>query len=84
MLYDTFKKFGAIESAKVSLDKEHNCKGYGYVRFEDAKSAEYAIKEVTLFSFIFLKLDDTLLYGGAEKMNLGVFKYNPPPKGVKH
>ena len=45
-LYDAFKKFGEIGSAKVSIDKEHNSKGYGYVQFTNSQSAKDAIAEV--------------------------------------
>lgn len=30
-LYNAFSKYGTIISAKVSIDKDHNSKGYGYV-----------------------------------------------------
>lgn len=45
--HNAFKKFGKIVSCKVSLDKNHNSKGYGYVQFEDQKSAREAIQEVS-------------------------------------
>lgn len=42
-LHNVFSKFGQIISAKVSLDKDHNSKGYGYVQFEKEEQAQYAI-----------------------------------------
>ena len=44
--YDAFKKFGTIVSAKVSLAKGHQCKGYGYIQFEKKEDAQKAIEEV--------------------------------------
>jgi len=32
-LYFIFAKYGAIISAKVSLDKEHKSKGFGYIQY---------------------------------------------------
>ncbi len=32
-LHQEFEKFGQIESAKVSIDKDHNSKGYGYIKY---------------------------------------------------
>ncbi len=34
-LHRAFEKFGTILSAKVSLDRNHKTKGYGYVQFEN-------------------------------------------------
>ena len=45
-LHKKFEKFGPIMSAKVSITKYHECKGYGYVQFEKSDSAVAAIKEV--------------------------------------
>lgn len=47
-LYNAFKDFGKILSCKVSLDKDHQSKGYGYIQFESQKSASQAIEEVPL------------------------------------
>jgi len=30
----------------VSIDKDHNSKGYGYIQFKESRSATNAIKEV--------------------------------------
>ncbi|CDW81947.1 polyadenylate-binding cytoplasmic and nuclear [Stylonychia lemnae] len=46
-LYDNFKVFGDIVSCKVSIDKDHNCKGYGYIQMKDQNAAKQAIVQVT-------------------------------------
>jgi polyadenylate-binding protein len=45
-LHRTFEKYGSILSAKISIDREHKSKGYGYVRFETPEQAQTAINEV--------------------------------------
>eukprot|EP01113_Clastostelium_recurvatum_P034583 TRINITY_DN470_c0_g1_i5.p1 TRINITY_DN470_c0_g1~~TRINITY_DN470_c0_g1_i5.p1 ORF type:complete len:632 (+),score=195.18 TRINITY_DN470_c0_g1_i5:320-2215(+) len=45
-LYDTFSAFGNILSCKVVTDTENSSKGYGFVHFETAESAEKAIQKV--------------------------------------
>ena len=45
-LFGAFETFGTIVSAKVSIDKFHISKGFGYVQFEDAKEADKAKAEV--------------------------------------
>jgi len=45
-LHAAFEKFGRIESAKVSIDKDHVCRGYGFVRFKTHEEAKAAIEEV--------------------------------------
>jgi RNA recognition motif. (a.k.a. RRM, RBD, or RNP domain) len=50
-LYQAFKKFGTIVSAKVSIDKSHQSKGFGYVQFTNSSDAVKAIQEVTLKYF---------------------------------
>ncbi|XP_065313696.1 uncharacterized protein DDB_G0283357-like isoform X5 [Gordionus sp. m RMFG-2023] len=46
-LLDLCHRFGNIISTKAILDKETNlCKGFGFVDFEDADSAQTALKEL--------------------------------------
>ena len=45
-LYNAFETYGSIVSAKVSIDKNHISKGFGYVQFEKASEAEKAKAEV--------------------------------------
>lgn len=45
-LHNQFEKFGPIVSCKVSIDKDHISKGYGYVQFSKAEDAKNAISEM--------------------------------------
>lgn len=45
-LHKEFEKFGEIVSCKVSIDKDHVSKGYGYVQFSRAEDARNAVKEM--------------------------------------
>lgn len=45
-LHDTFNVFGNILSCKVAADMTAGSKGYGFVHFEDDKSAQTAIEKV--------------------------------------
>jgi RNA recognition motif-containing protein len=46
-LYEFFKHFGDISSAKVSLDENHLSRGYGFVQFQKEEYALRALQEVT-------------------------------------
>eukprot|EP00612_Vaucheria_litorea_P004141 CAMPEP_0171461106 /NCGR_PEP_ID=MMETSP0945-20130129/5693_1 /TAXON_ID=109269 /ORGANISM="Vaucheria litorea, Strain CCMP2940" /LENGTH=707 /DNA_ID=CAMNT_0011987399 /DNA_START=173 /DNA_END=2296 /DNA_ORIENTATION=+ len=45
-LYDTFSLFGNILSCKVAIDENSESKGYGYVHYETAESANEAISRI--------------------------------------
>lgn len=45
-LYDFFKTFGEISSAKVSLNENHLSRGYGFVQFTREEFALKAIESV--------------------------------------
>ena len=45
-LYDIFSVFGNILSCKVATDENGASKGYGYVHYETAESAEDAIQKI--------------------------------------
>lgn len=47
-LFAAFESFGSILSAKVSLDRNHSSKGFGYIQFETKEQAEKAIQEVII------------------------------------
>jgi len=46
VLYDSFSVFGNILSCKVSTDERGQSKGYGFVHFESAESAEAAVNDM--------------------------------------
>lgn len=52
-LYKAFEGYGKIVSAKVSLDRTHNSRGYGFVQFDTAEQAAKAIQEVITLIIIF-------------------------------
>jgi RNA recognition motif-containing protein len=47
-LHRAFESAGTILSAKVSLDRDHQCKGYGYVQFETQEHCQKAILNVKI------------------------------------
>ncbi len=53
-LYSAFETFGTIVSAKVSIDKFHISKGFGYVQFESAVQAEKAKEAVSYHLYLIL------------------------------
>jgi len=48
-LYDLLIKFGRIFSCRVKYGNNGLCKGYGFVQFEDQKSAEEALQQENPF-----------------------------------
>ncbi|CDW91187.1 cytochrome b5-like heme steroid binding domain containing protein [Stylonychia lemnae] len=44
-LYEFFKVFGEISSAKVSLKEDHHSRGYGFIQFQREESANKAIEQ---------------------------------------
>uniref|UniRef100_A0A2P2MLQ4 Polyadenylate-binding protein n=1 Tax=Rhizophora mucronata TaxID=61149 RepID=A0A2P2MLQ4_RHIMU len=45
-LHDTFSVFGTIASCKVATDSSGQSKGYGFVQFDNAESAQKAIEQL--------------------------------------
>jgi RNA recognition motif-containing protein len=45
-LYNAFEPFGKIRRAKVSIDKDHKSRGYGFVEFELQEDSVKAVNEV--------------------------------------
>lgn len=49
-LFELFKDFGEILSAKVSVDADHNSRGYGYIQFAKEDEALRALQQVNSFN----------------------------------
>lgn len=47
-LYEFFKAFGEIISAKVSLNEDHLSRGYGFVQFSKEEFAKRAMDTVSI------------------------------------
>jgi polyadenylate-binding protein len=45
-LFDLFKEYGKISSCKIETMKEGVSKGFGYIQFDKADSAQNAIKSM--------------------------------------
>jgi polyadenylate-binding protein len=58
-LHDTFSAFGNILSCRVMTDDQGNSRGFGFVHFENAESAETAIAKVNS-----MLLNDKQVYVG--------------------
>jgi RNA recognition motif-containing protein len=50
--YKLFEEFGEISSSKLEVDENGVSKGYGYVHFSDAKSAEKAKEKLVFFNIV--------------------------------
>ena len=48
-LHQAFEPFGKILSARVSIKDNYESRGYGFVLFDNAKSAEQACQVVSFF-----------------------------------
>jgi polyadenylate-binding protein len=55
-LYSAFEPFGKIRRAKISIDKDHKSRGYGFVEFESQEDSLKAVSEVTSPIFDHLNL----------------------------
>lgn len=64
-LFDIFSEFGNILSGKVATDEKGESKGYGYVHFETAESANAAIEKLNNSTME----DCTLIVGAFVKRN---------------
>jgi polyadenylate-binding protein len=45
-IFDHFKRFGEIISAKVSIDETHHSRGYGFVQFTKEEEAKEALSQM--------------------------------------
>ena len=52
-LHKAFEEFGPIVSARVSIKDNYESRGYGFVQFTNASSAERACQVVSAFDFEF-------------------------------
>ena len=46
-LHDNFVKFGEIVSTRVSIEEDHQSRGFGYVQFGKPENAIQAVNEVS-------------------------------------
>lgn len=44
-LYEHFKQYGDVLSAKMSIDGNYKSRGYGFVTFDNAKAGQKALEE---------------------------------------
>eukprot|EP00826_Nyctotherus_ovalis_P004826 TRINITY_DN1106_c0_g1_i6.p1 TRINITY_DN1106_c0_g1~~TRINITY_DN1106_c0_g1_i6.p1 ORF type:complete len:400 (+),score=127.21 TRINITY_DN1106_c0_g1_i6:176-1375(+) len=65
-LFDLFSRFGKISSCRVVYDAKGECKGYGYVQFENKEVADTALKTMngeevngSKIEVVFFKVQET-------------------------
>lgn len=74
-LHDTFAAFGNVLSCKVATDERGRSKGYGFVHYDTAESAESAIKAVDG-----MLLNDKKVFVGhhvSKKVSASAFLWDP-------
>ena len=71
-MYQEFISFGEINSAKISIDANFQSRGYGFVEFNDAESAQKAIAEANGKAVAAVESSDS-----ESKKELMVAEYEP-------
>ncbi|KEG09244.1 RNA-binding protein UBP-2 [Trypanosoma grayi] len=67
-LRQLFDRFGPIESVKIVCDREtHQSRGYGFVKFQSAASAQQAISGLNGFSILNKRLKVALAASGHQR-----------------
>lgn len=73
-MFQEFVSFGEITSAKISIDANFQSRGYGFIEFKDAESAQKAIAEANGKAILAVESSDS---DGKKELELLVTEYEP-------
>lgn len=82
-LRQLFERFGPIESVKIVCDREtRQSRGYGFVKYQSAASAQQAVNELNGFNILNKRLKVALAASGNQRQRPANNNYNMPQQGA--